>query len=144
MQSRYSIQRFDTKKAALDALDNPSTKPVILQPPGATGEQQTLEPTKPEVQKTVRIASDVQALKPVQKLTEVEIAMRAEIDLLKAELARVAHLQFDLAAREHPPESSAPEKYVRTKRRTKGRCADTVLHRTQPAKNLITFPTRSA
>ena len=63
MQSRYSIQRFDTKKAALDALDNPSTKPVILQPPGATGEQQPLEPTKPAV----------------QKLTEVEIAMRAEM-----------------------------------------------------------------
>jgi integrase len=38
MQSRYSIQRFETKKAALDALENPSVPPPIdptpvVQPP---------------------------------------------------------------------------------------------------------------
>jgi hypothetical protein len=33
MQNRYSIQLFDTKKAALDALEGPSACPTELVPP---------------------------------------------------------------------------------------------------------------
>lgn len=86
MQSRYSIQRFDTKKAALDALDCTSTATVPLSP---------LESVQPEVQKS-GTAGGAQTHKPERPLSEAEIAMRAEIDLLKAELTRVHRYQpFD-------------------------------------------------
>jgi integrase len=113
MQSHYSIQQHDTKMAALEALEYPA---VRTEP----------EPTPP-------------AQRPA---SETEIAMRAELDCLKAELIRLANKQSELALRDHPP-TSATQTYVRTKRRTKRRSADPVFHLTQPAKNLISFPTRS-
>jgi integrase len=121
MQNRYSIQRFETKKAALDALENPSMPPP--------------EEPAPAAQPPAQPSPLVNLMPP---------AIQAEIDRLRAEIACLADRQFDLAAQEHPPESSATEKYVRAKRRTRRTGADAVCHRTQAAKNLITFPTRSA
>lgn len=113
MQDHYSIQQHDTKMAALEALEHPAVR------------------TEPE------------PTAPAHPPASAEIAMRAEIDFLKAELIRLSKRQSELALRDHPP-TSAPQTYVRTKRRTKRRSADPVFHLTQPAKNLISFPTRSA
>ncbi len=117
MQDRYSIQQHDTKMAALEALEHPAVRPET-------------EPTSPAQQ---RGSADL-----------IQPAIQAEIDRLRAEIARLADRQFGSAGREHPPESSAPEKYVRAKRRTRRTGADAVCHRTPSVKNLITFPTRSA
>jgi integrase len=114
MQDHYSIQQHDTKMAALEALEYPTLRPES-------------DPTPPAQ----------------QPASAAEIAMRAELDCLKAELIRLANKQSELASRDHPP-TSAPQTYVRTKRGTKRRSADPVFHLTQPAKNLISFPTRSA
>lgn len=117
MQSHYSIQQHDTKMAALEALEHPA---VRTEP----------EPTAP----THRPAS----------ADLIQPAIQAEIDRLRAEIARLDDRQSDLAVRERPPVSSAPEKYARRKRRTRRPGGDPVFRRTQSAKNLITFPTRSA
>jgi hypothetical protein len=106
-----SIQQHDTKMAALEALEHPPT----LRPES--------DPTPP-------------AQRPA---SEAEVAMRAEIDCLRAELTRLSNRQSELALRDHPP-ASAPQTYVHTKRRTKRPDADPVFHRTRSAKNLITFP----
>jgi hypothetical protein len=71
--------------------------------------------------------------------------MQAEIDHLKAEITRLVNRPIDFAVQEH---SSATHKtYVRRRRKTKtvaARGRGAVFERTQPAKNLIVFPNRSA
>ena len=116
MQSHYSIQQHDTKMAALEALEHPAVRP------------------EPEPRAPTQRSASADLIQP---------AIQAEIDRLRAEIARLASRQSDLA-REHPPESSAPEKYARRKRRTRRTGADPAFHRAQQAKNLIAFPTRSA
>jgi hypothetical protein len=116
MQDRYSIQQHSTKMAALEALEHPA---VRTEPDPAPPSQQSA-------------SADL-----------IQPAVQAELDRLRAEIARLS----DLATREHPLESSTPEKYVRRKRRTKSRGGDpapAVFHRAQSVKNLITFPARSA
>jgi integrase len=117
MQDRYSIQQHDTKLAALEALESPSVPP----------------PNEPEPARQRPAPADL-----------IHPAIQAEIDRLQAEIARLANRQSDLASRDHPPTSGTPQTYVRTKRRTKRPDADPAVRRTQAAKNLITFPTRSA
>ncbi len=117
MQSHYSIQQHDTKMAALEALEHPAVRPEP-------------EPTSP-------------AQRPASA-DLIQPAIQAEIDRLRAEIARLADRQFDLALREHPLKSSAPDKYAHKKRRTKRPAADPVFYRTDSAKNLISFPARTA
>jgi integrase len=69
MQSHYSIQQFDTKMAALEALEHPPGRPEN-------------EPTPPAQQPAS--AGLVQA------------ALQAEIDRLRAEVTRLAERQSDL------------------------------------------------
>jgi integrase len=124
MQNRYSIQRFETKKAALDALENPSGPP----------------PEKPAT--TMHPAAQQAA-----SAGPIQPAIQAEIDRLRAEIARLADRQFDLALREHPPAPNAPEKPTRPTRRRKSDSGDpteVIFHLRRSAKNLIAFPIRSA
>jgi hypothetical protein len=121
MQDRYSIQRFATKKAAVDALENPSL----------VSKETTSVPTS-------------ETLAPADL---IQPAIQAEIDRLRAELARLADRQFDLAIREHPSAPNAPETQARRKGRTKTLSDDSpaaVSQRELSAKNVIVFPTRSA
>jgi integrase len=109
MQDRYSIQQHDTKMAALEALESPT---VRTEP----------EPTPP--------AQRPASADPIQP------AIQAEIDFLKAEIARLTDRAF-----------SAPTTHARRKRRKErpsGDPAAAVFRRTQTAKNLISFPIRSA
>ena len=117
MQSHYSIQQHDTKMAALEALEHPAAR------------------TDPEPTAPAQRSASADLIQP---------AIQAEIDHLRAEIARLANRQSDLALRDNPPTSRTPQTYVRTKRRTKRPDADPAFRRTQPAKNLITFPTRLA
>jgi integrase len=115
MQSHYSIQQHDTKMAALEALEHPAVR------------------TEPE------------PTAPAHPPASAEIAMRAEIASLRAELTRLANLQSEMAL--PGPTSGTPQTHARRKRKTKGHGGDpaaAVFHRRQSAKNLITFPTRSA
>jgi integrase len=122
MQSRYSKQQFDTKKAALEALDNASAS----------------TPSKPEPPPpTPGGASPSANLVPPPLL--------AEIDRLRAEVVRLADRQGDFSSREHPsgpPRSPGTRAHRRSK--TKATRTAAVPKRQQPAKNLIVFPTRSA
>ena len=123
MTDRYSIQRFATKKAAVDALEDRPSQP---------------SPEPAPVEASPAAAAPLDLMQP---------AIQAEIDRLRAEIARLADRQFDLASREYPPAPSAPKVHAQRKRRTKGLGgdpADAVFQRTQRAKNLIVFPTRSA
>jgi integrase len=138
MQDRYSIQQFDTKMAALEALESPSFAPV---PPA---------PTAPSAVVPAAVNADVVEpnesirTQPVPELTNPSI--QAEIDRLRAEIARLADRQSDLAqqARSAP---NVPEKPTRPRRRRKsvsGDPSEVIFHLRRSAKNLITFPTRSA
>ena len=74
-------------------------------------------------------------------------SIQAEIERLKAEIARLADRQSDLALREHSPASSAPEKPTHSRRRRKsesGHPGEAIFHLRRSAKNLIAFPNRSA
>jgi integrase len=119
MQSHYSIQQHETKMAALEALEHPARPESDPNPPA----------------------------QPPASADLIQSAIQAEIDCLRAEITRLADRQFDLALREHLPPTSASETHARRKRGTKRSSGDptaTVFHRAQSAKNLITFPTRSA
>jgi hypothetical protein len=117
MQDRYSIQQFDTKKAALDALEDPSFVPAEA------------------------------ACRPAPELpapADVTLpAIQAEIDRLKAEIARLADRQFDLAMQERssaPPAPVAPHSSrKRTRKSVGGAPREEVFYR-RSAANLITFP----
>jgi integrase len=119
MQDHYSIQQHDTKLAALEALEHPAGRPET-------------EPTPPTQQ-----PASAGLIQP---------ALQAEIDRLKAEIARLAERQRDLAVREHPPAPRLPESHARKGPRAKRLSDDPaeVFHRRQSAKNLIAFPSRLA
>jgi integrase len=50
MTDRYSIQRFDTKKAALDALEDPSARPPEPVPPPTPAAAISNDPMQPAIQ----------------------------------------------------------------------------------------------
>jgi hypothetical protein len=108
MQSHYSIQQFDTKMAALEALEHPPGRPEN-------------EPTPPAQQ-----PASAGLIQP---------ALQAEIDRLRAEIARLAERQsdLDLQGRRRPRRKSAG-----------GAMKEGGLYRQQPATNVIAFPTRLA
>ena len=141
MQDRYSIQQHDTKMAALEALESPSFAPVPPTAPSAAIPDQR----KVAVNADVIEPNEPVRTQPVPELTNPSI--QVEIDRLRAEIARLADRQSDLALRERPPAPSAPEKPTHPKRRRKsdsGDPTDVIFHLRRPAKNLISFPTRSA
>jgi hypothetical protein len=120
MQNQLSIQQFDTKMAALEALEQPAGRPET-------------EPNPPAQQ-----PASAGLIQP---------AIRAEIDRLRAEIARLADRQFDLASQERSSALSKPETPTDSRRKRKSvsrNPAEEVFHRRQSTKNLITFPTRSA
>jgi len=120
MQDHYSIQQHDTKMAALEALERPKVRPES-------------EPTPPAQQ-----TASAELIQP---------GIQAEIDRLRAEIARLADRQSDLALREQPPAPSAPEKPTHPRHSRKsdgGDPTEVIFHLRRPAKNLISFPTRPA
>jgi integrase len=141
MQDRYSIQQHDTKMAALEALESPSFAPVPPTAPSAAIPDQS----KVAINADVIEPKDLVRTQPVPQLTNPSI--QAEIDRLRAEIARLAERQSALALREHPPASRAPEKPTHPTRRRKRDSADptgVIFHLRRSAKNLISFPTRLA
>ena len=110
MQNRYSIQQFDTKKAALDALEGLSSLPP--------------EPTCPPA-------------------PEPAAPMNFSHPGFQAEIAR----QLALALQERFATQQAPEPPARRRRTGKGVAGnpqEVLYSRRSSAKNLITFPNRSA
>jgi hypothetical protein len=80
MQNRYSIQQFDTKKAALDALEGPSSV--------------SAEATCSSVPEPVDFSHP---------------SIQAQIEILKTEIARLSDRQFDLALQDRSYVPKAPE-----------------------------------
>ena len=141
MQDRYSIQQYDTKMAALEALESPSFAPVPPTGPSAAIPDQH----KMGVNADVIEPNEPIRAQPVPELTNPSI--QAEIDRLKAEIARLGGSTIGFGAREHPPAPSAPEKATHSRRRRKsesGHPGEVIFHLRRSAKNLITFPNRSA
>jgi len=119
MQSHYSIQQFDTKMAALDALEHPTVRPQN-------------EPTPP--------------LQPPTSAAVIHPAIQAEIDRLRAEIARLADRQFDSALQERSSAPNMPDKPARPRRRRKSASGDpteVIFHLRRSAKNLIRASSRS-
>jgi hypothetical protein len=124
MQNRYSKQQFDTKKAALEALDT-----ALAPTPSEPG-----PPTPPSGGGS-------------KSATPREPAMQAEINGLKAEIARLTGGPPNLAKREHLSVPRPPATRVHRRGKTKGTrtgSSGALRKCKQSAKNLIVFPTRSA
>jgi integrase len=123
MQNRYSKQQFETKRAALETLENPSSPA-----PSESG-----PPTPPSGG----------VLKPAEL---IQPAIQAEIDRLKEEIGRLPNRSMDLGSQEHSP--AQPKTHARRRRKTKsvrtGSSDAVFFERTHKAKNLIVFPNRSA
>jgi hypothetical protein len=106
--------------AALEALEHPTVLPET-------------EPTPPA--------------QPAASVDLIQPAIQAEIDRLRAEIARLADRQSDLAQQKRSSTPNMPEKPIRPRRRRKsdnGDPTEVIFHLRRSGKNLITFPTRMA